>query len=275
MPAKQAAWEAKYGQPTVWETLDLGDLKSKGGATLTKQKDGSVLVSGDKNVTPEVYTVTSTTKLKGLTAVRLEALSDPALPSKGPGRAPNGNFVLNEFKLTVGKVGDKARPKPAKFEGAVADFSQEGYNVAAAIDGNPTTGWAVFPQMGRSHQAMFKLASPIGFDEGTLLTFVMDQRYEGKLHNLGKFRLSVTTAKEPLLRESLPDAILKAIPVPLDKRTAEQKTAVANHYRGLDMELKRLQQAVADAPAPSDVRLVGAQDLAWALLNSPAFLFNH
>ncbi len=275
IPAKQAAWEAKYGQPTAWETLDLGDLKSKGGATLTKQKDGSILVSGDKNATPEIYTLSTTTKLKGITAVRLEALSDPALPSKGPGRAPNGNFVLNEFKLSVAKVGDKGKPKPAKFESAVADFSQEGFNVAAAIDGNPHTGWAVVPQTGKSHQAMFKLASPIGFDEGAVLSFAMEQRYPGKLHNLGKFRISVTTAKEPLLKESLPEAILKAIAIPLDKRSPEQKTAIANYYRGLDAELTRLQQAVADAPAPSDVRLVGAQDLAWALINSPAFLFNH
>jgi hypothetical protein len=275
IPAKQAAWEAKYGQPTVWEPLDLGEMKSQGGATLTRQKDGSVLVSGDKNATPEIYTINASTKLKGITAVRLEALTDPSLPSKGPGRAPNGNFVLNEFKLSIGKAGDKAKPKAVKFQSAVADFSQDGYNIAAAIDGNPGTGWAVVPQTGMSHQAMFKLAKPIGFDEGTALTFVLDQRYEGKLHNLGKFRLAVTTTKEPLLKESLPQIVLKAIAVPLEKRTPEQKAVVSNYYRSLDKELQRLQEAVADAPAPSDVRLVGAQDLAWALINSPAFLFNH
>jgi len=77
------------------------------------------------------------------------------------------------------------------------------------------------------------------------------------------------------LKETLPEAILKAIAVPLDKRTAEQKTTVANHYRGIDAELKRLQAALAENPDPRDPRLLGAQDLAWALINSPAFLFNH
>jgi hypothetical protein len=36
-----------------------------------------------------------------------------------------------------------------------------------------------------------------------------------------------------------------------------------------------LQQAAAEATPPNDPRLIGAQDLMWALLNSKAFLFNY
>jgi hypothetical protein len=103
----------------------------------------------------------------------------------------------------------------------------------------------------------------------------MEQHFAGREHNIGKFRISVTTSKNPLLKESLPAAVRQAILIPLEKRTPAQKAAVANYYRGLDSELKRLQDAVADAPPPADTRLLGAQDLAWALINSPAFLFNH
>jgi len=249
-------------------------LKSTGGATLTKQMDGSVLATG-KNPSPEVYTMTANTKLTGITAIRLEVLTDPSLPKNGPGRASNGNFVLNEFKLEALRASDKEKPKPQKLHSAVADYSQPGQDVAFAIDGNPATGWAVDPQEGKPHVAMFKLAAPAGFPEGTQFTITMDQRYPGKDHNIGKFRISVTTSPEPQLKETLPEAILKAIAVPLDKRTAEQKTTVANHYRGIDAELKRLQAALAENPDPRDPRLLGAQDLAWALINSPAFLFNH
>ncbi len=274
LPAKQAEWEKKSGQPTVWETLDLADVKSKGGAVLTKQKDGSVLASG-KNGYPELYSMTATTKLQGITGIRLEVLTDPSLPSKGPGRPPNGNFVLNEFKVQFGKTGDTAKPKSLKLTGAVADFSQDGYPVANAIDNNPDTGWAVAPQLGMPHAAMFKTAMPIGFAEGTTFTIAMDQRFPGMDHNIGKFRISVTTAKEPMLKESLPAPVQQAILAPLAKRTPEQAAAVASFYRGLDAELQRRQAAVADAPPPADARLLGAQDLAWALINSPAFLFNH
>ncbi|MFL5339872.1 MAG: DUF1553 domain-containing protein, partial [Gemmataceae bacterium] len=294
IPAKQAAWEKKHGQPTKWQTLELADLKSTAGATLTLQKDGSVLASG-KNGSPEVYTMTAKTKLTDITAVRLEVLTDPSLPNNGPGRAlGNANFVLNEFKMTLLKtaekekpkvvkffnvpiveVSNKEKPKPLKFGEATADYSQSGWDVKGAIDGNPETGWAIDPQGGKPHMAMFKLAAPAGFPEGTQFTITMDQRFPGKEHNIGKFRLSVTTSPEPQLKESLPKAVLEAIAVPVDKRTPEQKAAVGNYYRGLDGELQRLQAIVAANPNPGDPRLLGAQDLAWALINSPAFLFNH
>ena len=46
------------------------------------------------------YSVVVATELKPITAFRLEALTHDGLPQQGPGQA-GGNFVLNEFRVTV------------------------------------------------------------------------------------------------------------------------------------------------------------------------------
>ena len=84
-------------------------------------------------------------------------LPDPSLPAQGPGRAPNGNFVLNEFKVGAKAEGAAGDFKPVALHNAQADFSQDACAVAGAIDGNPATGWAISPQFGKPHTAVFEI----------------------------------------------------------------------------------------------------------------------
>ena len=137
------------------------------------------------------------------------------------------------------------------------------------------TGWAVAPQFGKPHTAVFEAKEPIAFANGAELTFTMEQKFPGKEHNLGKFRLSVTTAKPPILLNGPPAPIAAILNTEPDKRTPEQKAEMTRHFRAQDAEYGRLVQRVAEYPAPVDKRQPGAQDLVWALLNSKAFQFNH
>jgi hypothetical protein len=274
LPAHQAAWE-KTIQPTPWTVVDVTALKSTSGAVLTKQGDGSILASG-KNATPETYAITATTKLTGITAARLEALTDPSLPAQGPGRAKNGNFVVTEFNLTAAPLKEPVKAKPVALHKGIADFSQEGFPAANAIDSNPDTGWAIAPQVSRPHTAVFETREKAGFDGGTLLTITVQQNYvAARDHNLGRFRIAVTNKKPPVQLDFLPDPIAKVLALAPNKRTAVQRGELAGYFRSIDTELARLTQEVAKHPLPGNRRLLGAQDLAWALLNSPAFLFNH
>jgi len=271
IPARQAEWEKGFKNVVAWDHVEVKEAKAKV-ATLTKQPDGSVLPGG-KNEGPETYTVTASTKATGITGIRLEVLPDNG---KGPGRAPNGNFVLNEFKATVAPANDPKAAKPVVFKAAVADFSQELYPVKFAIDGNLATGWAVAPQFGKTHIAVFETKEPLGFPAGTVLTFTLEQQFQDKQHNVGRFRLSVTSGANPGGNlQGPPDAIARILAVEAAKRTPAQKMELSNYYRSLDGELLRLTQALNEYGAPPDKRLLGAQDVAWALINSPAFLFNH
>jgi hypothetical protein len=284
---KQKVYEEglRAQKPTDWVTLDISKAVSKQGATpavataagaqLTINPDGSILASGKLDVV-DIYTVVGTAKLKGpITAVRLEALSDRSLPGRGPGRASNGNFVLNEFKVTWRPGGDsEEKPKAVRLTNPQATFQQDGFAVANAIDNNPATGWGIFPQVGKDQAAMFRLQAPLAVPEdGVEFTVTMDQRHQDN-HKLGKFRLSVTADKNPRLASPLTAEQIALLDTPVGERTPAQTAKLRAMYLAQDREYQRLAAEAADVP-PADPRVVGAQDLVWALINNPAFLFNH
>ncbi len=306
--------EKQLDHGTEWVALDPKELKASNGAKIEKEPDLSALVSGNNG--KGTYQFIAESNLKGITAIKLDALADSRLPSNGPGRSPNGNFVLTEFELEA-KPKDVAAKKVA-LQNAKADFSQDSYAVATAIDGQApgsNNGWAIHPKTGVNHVASFELKEPLTADGPTALTFTLNQQFDDNQHTLGKFRISVTTSKLPI-SIGLPAEIAQILKVAPEQRDDKQKTALLAYLRDNDAEFKKLTLAAADAkkprptdpklvelrknldvanqPVPLDAKLVqlreeaamstkqlankrltGAQDLAWALINSPAFLFNH
>jgi hypothetical protein len=88
-----------------WTVLDVVSFSATGGPVGTVLNDKSVLVSGPH---PSGAGTTFTVRVKGLaglvTGFRLEVLKDASLPTGGPGRASNGNFVLNEVNVAIEDV---------------------------------------------------------------------------------------------------------------------------------------------------------------------------
>lgn len=102
----------------TWTVLSPAMAYGTDGVTLSIQSDGSVLVAGE-NPSKTVYTISAEVDAQNITGFRLEALEDPTLPASGPGRSPNGNFVLTEFTASITP---KTATQPTRFDLAT-DFS--------------------------------------------------------------------------------------------------------------------------------------------------------
>jgi hypothetical protein len=253
LPSRLAAWEqANPLQPGEfpWLMVEPVELKSEGGATLTLQPDASVLATGT-NPQFDLYTLVVQTTLTDLRHLRIEALAQPSLVRGGPGRADNGNFDLTDLKVSIAPLDDPAKSQAVSLVDPRATFEQSGLPIAAAIDGDDRSGWAIDPQFGKDHAAAFRFAQPIGFPQGSRLTIQL--RFRGNdRHNFGRTRLALSTAQEPpeLSAEGLPATILTARALPVAERSAGQQRQLLAWYGSRhDAEWQKLNQTVVDHAA--------------------------
>src|SRR5690606_7732025 len=210
LPEKQKAWEKVVATKTSWTTVAPSSLKSEIGAELTAGEDHAVVVTGKMD--KDVYTITIPAKQRGITGLRLEVLPDASLPAGGPGRAANGNFVLNELRVLVAPADRPGEARPVKLQNARATFSQAGYPIQNAIDGNLATGWAVAPQFNAAHNAVVEFAEDLATEGDVVLTIELDQKFE-QSHVIGKFRLALSTSPRPLRLDNLPADLAAALAV--------------------------------------------------------------
>lgn len=257
LPGRLAKWEsegASLANAAQWLVVDQVEAKSSGGATFKKLEDGSFLAT-EKKPDNDTYTFVITTDLKDLTGIRLETLTDPSMAKGGPGRAENGNFALTEFILHVAPKSDPAKAVRVKLRNARATFEQKGLPVAAAIDDNVGSGWAVDPEFGKNHAAAFDFEQPIGSSEGSVITVAMEFKNNVR-HAIGRPRLSVTQGKQPidLAAPSLAASVVGVLKTPAAERKPEQIAALLNWYKTLDSEWqalnKKVQEHLATAPKP-------------------------
>ena len=192
LPKRYEKWQLeqlpKLQSTAPWQVFDIQTATAQS-ARLVTDRDGHVIHTGNKTK-DETYTIKVVTYQKGVRAFRLDALSDPTLPSKGPGLSNNGNFVLGDVKVIAKPLDAKNKSKPItlKLKAAQVSFEQKNYEFSKAVDGNPNTGWGVAPQMGRDHAAVFAIdGETMGFDGGT--EFEIQLRFSN-FFGLGKIRLA-------------------------------------------------------------------------------------
>ncbi len=179
-------------------------------------------------------------------------------------------------------------------------------------DGNK--GWAISPAYGVTHWATFETKQPINIEGGAQLKVVMHHKFNQPDYVLGRFRISVAVDKTDVglsladeykaivatpaaQRKPEQTALLakhyKAVdqefrnlqaalgvasqPLPVDPKLVELqgKLELVNQPLPPDGRLLQLQADVKNSEAQlGNKRLTAAQDVVWALINTPSFLFN-
>ena len=142
-------------------------------------------------------------------------------------------------------------------------FTQKDFSAGLTIDGksDDKKGWAISPQVGRTQTAIYETKADLGIAGGTLLKITLTQNFGG-MHTIGNFRIAVTNSPRPVRLPSLPDDLVRILKISAEKRTLDQRHRLMTEYLKGDKDFQQ------------KIRLGGVQDLAWALANSPAFLFN-
>ena len=312
-PQHIAAWEKTAASNVEWHLLEASSLSASNGIKLQRRDDRSIRASGDGK--QSAYTIMVNTSLHGITGLRIEAMPDATIKGGGPGLPAGGNFVVTEFEVQAAPKSKPAELKKIALQNAKSNFIQQAFNVALAVDGNAgnQNAWAIGGAGGVTNWATFEAKEPVGFEEGTVLKFVIHQNHTAANHILGRFRISVTT--DQAIGLSLPEQFKSIVTVPADQRDDAQKQVLATYFNKTDAGLKAKQTALAEAskPLPEDPgitkrnatitfvsqavgedrqlvqlrsdmefsikqtqnkRLTATQDLTWALINNPAFLFN-
>ncbi|MBI5773789.1 MAG: DUF1549 domain-containing protein [Verrucomicrobia bacterium] len=193
LPARLDAWlktNPALPQPG-WFWLDLAGFKVSGGYYgLNKseaQPDGSWLVSVTAG-SPDTMTFTAKTALTNLTTLRLEALADRTLPRHGPGWSKDGGFNVSSLTVTAKPLKGDAKPVTLKFARRTATTDKQ--------PAKEIFPWSDGGQAGRDHAAIFELEQPVGFAEGTELSFTLKFPADFDRSVLGRVRVSVATRKD-------------------------------------------------------------------------------
>jgi WD40 repeat protein/mono/diheme cytochrome c family protein len=313
LPALQSEWEKKQLETNEWIPLMPQTVGSPQGIATIVLPDRSLFAQGKGKgdstieVTTELRGITAI-RLEVLADERLPK-SGPGLA--GDGNFVLTEFAATAQPVSnLAQVVNVALQN-AQADFTQAGFNV-GHVIDG--NPNEGQGWALSPVLGSSHWAVFECKEPIALEGPVKLTFKLTQKYGGGEYALGRYRISVSLAKPPL-KPGVTDDLLAIIRTPekdrgkgqelLTKyfrdnddtlRKRAQAVATSKQPLPIDPKLKELREQLdlVSQPVPLDgrlkqlredaeisaaqlatARLVGAQDLAWALINSPAFLFNH
>ena len=137
-------------------------------------------------------------------------------------------FVLSRIEAQVSPKGAPQTTQPVTWTRAAAEQAAPGFSVESLLENKANTGWSIEKsKAGKLDRvsAFFEAANGAGFEQGTALTITLSNRSKKKSANLGRFRLWVTSTKDPV---SLPDSVRAILALARTQRSADQTVAVGS-----------------------------------------------
>ena len=250
------AWaESQRATRQHWQVLEPDEVPFEG-QKFKVLEDGSILSQSFAPITSSPEFVVQT-DVEGITGFRLELLTHPLLPRRGPGRSSRGTAAVSEMKVFVAPVDEPQSRTEIKLVAASADVNpvtrpqpdylrkknqEEDQRVVGAIDmaidGKLETAWTTDNDPGRRNQsrkAVFVPESPVGFTGGTRITFQPVMRHGGWNNNdnhnclLGRYRFSLTTEGEPVA-DPLSNQVRRIVELEATQRTASEQSQLFDNW---------------------------------------------
>ncbi len=245
--AAEAVWVAE--RRAMYRSFDplVGRLKAESGARVTLSRDNAYIIGG-KNPPKERYVLEARVAKDALSVLRLEALANPSLPELGPGRAPNGSFVVTRLQVFAAPALDPKRKVEVTLSEPLDTAANPTSPISAVLDTDSESGWAPGDTPGLSHMASFKMAvdgKPVGFPGGTLLTVQIEHQSMHPQHQLGALRVSTSTNAEAVNILKMPRAIRSFIQVPESGWSDDDRRSLREHFREKSQIFAAQRKAIA------------------------------
>jgi hypothetical protein len=216
---------------TIYNDQDV-DYTSYDGSSLSSGRapgNGLIVASGP-NPDNETYTVTLQPGAGTWKQLGLEVVMDENLPGLRVARGAD-RLVITGIELETG-----GRKVP--FVTGTSNLSNQAaeYLPAGAIDGDPKTGWAInaYNETAKAYLAL-RFTAPLETSAGSVLTVRIRQDSEVRRATMGRFRLALSASEfswpAATQGKEIPDAVLRALRMAEDKRTAANQAAVAAHFQ--------------------------------------------
>jgi hypothetical protein len=309
-----AALRQPEKDPVQWALLNPQTATGAGQVKLEIQKDGTVVSSGGQNRGDYNLTFTTPLKgITGFLLEVLPDPAAP-MYGPGRSKDGNFILSEVALKYTdAAKPAAEKAVALAKAWASHEQTKFPVSSAIDGKEDDAQNGWAVGGGTGRRQVAAFQFKEALNVEAAQKVTLRLAQKSaDGQL--IGRFRVYFTTAADPLhegvpaaVTQTLAKAATERTPAEsalltefiryqnpeywrLHRETVEAKVALAPDPRHVEMKTN-LEKASAPIPLDpllvqlridaesskrqiSDKRLTVVQDLTWALINNPAFLFN-